>query len=33
LKTVEKVLTKIRGAYALLIVSKRNPNEMIAVRL
>jgi len=33
LETVEKVLSKIRGAYALLIVSKRNPNEMIAVRL
>ncbi len=33
LETVEMVLSKIRGAYALLIVSKRNPNEMIAVRL
>ena len=33
LETVEKVLKKIRGAYALLILSKMNPNEMIAVRL
>jgi glutamine---fructose-6-phosphate transaminase (isomerizing) len=33
LQTVEKVLAKIRGAYALLIISKRNPHEMIAVRL
>jgi len=33
LQTVEKVLSKIRGAYALLIISKRNPHEMIAVRL
>lgn len=33
LETVEKVLSKIRWAYALLILSKRNPNEVIAVRL
>jgi glucosamine--fructose-6-phosphate aminotransferase (isomerizing) len=31
--TVEKVLTMIRGAYAFIIVSKQNPNEMIAVKL
>ncbi len=33
LQTVEKVLSKIRWAYALLIISKRDPHEMIAVRL
>jgi glucosamine--fructose-6-phosphate aminotransferase (isomerizing) len=33
LSTVEKMLKKIRGAYALLILSTRGPNEVIAVRL
>lgn len=33
LETVEKVLSKIRWAYALLILSKKNPNELVAVRL
>ena len=33
MQTVEKVLTMIRGAYAFIIVSKQNPNEMIAVKL
>ncbi len=33
LETVEKVLSKVRWAYALLIVSKKNPNEMVAVKL
>lgn len=32
LSTVEKVLSKIKWAYALLIISKHNPNEMIAVK-
>ncbi|MFZ2151245.1 MAG: glutamine--fructose-6-phosphate transaminase (isomerizing) [Candidatus Absconditicoccaceae bacterium] len=33
LTTVEKVLSIIRGAYALVIVSSKYPGEMIAVRL
>jgi glucosamine--fructose-6-phosphate aminotransferase (isomerizing) len=33
LSTVEKMLKKIRGAYALLILSPLAPNEIIAVRL
>lgn len=33
METVERVLSRVRWAYALLIVSKRNPNEMVAVRL
>lgn len=33
MQTVEKVLSMIRWAYAFLIVSKRNPNEMIWVKL
>ncbi len=33
METVEKVLSTIRWAYALLIMSKNNPNEMVAVRL
>lgn len=32
-ETVDLVVNKIRGAYALLIVSKRNPWEMMAVKL
>ena len=32
-ETVDLVVNKIRGAYALLILSKRNPGEMIAVKL
>ena len=32
-ETVDLVVNKIRWAYALLIVSKRNPGEMIAVKL
>ena len=32
-ETVDLVVNKIRGAYALLIVSKRNPGEMMAVKL
>jgi glucosamine--fructose-6-phosphate aminotransferase (isomerizing) len=32
LSTVEKMLKKIRGAYALLILSPLAPNEIIAVR-
>lgn len=33
MQTVEKVLSLIRWAYAFLIISKRNPNEMIWVKL
>ncbi|MBO4203400.1 hypothetical protein J5893_00990 [bacterium] len=32
-ETVDLLVNKIRGAYALLIVSKRNPGEMMAVKL
>ena len=32
-ETVNLVLSKIRWAYALLIISKKNPDEMIAVKL
>jgi glucosamine--fructose-6-phosphate aminotransferase (isomerizing) len=33
LSTVQKMLKKIRGAYALLILSPLAPNEIIAIRL
>jgi len=32
-ETVDMVLSKIKWAYALLIISKRNPDEMVAVKL